>query len=185
MAFAALRFMSSARVDDDDAPAPLARRGAEERRDLADGIDGKLGAVALVALVPVALQVEQVAVCAGRQPMRGRMLGRHEKVARGENLRRRGIGMREEEAREAEGERRLADAALAGENPAVMHAAGAVGFEERRLRRLMPDEDRRLARQCDAVERVVGRTLLLELRCARHLGQPFALPGFSRSATAF
>ena len=47
--------------------------------------------------------------------------------------RHRGIGMGEHEARHAIGERRLADAALAADQPGMRHAAAAIGVEQRLL----------------------------------------------------
>ena len=94
--------------------------------------------------------------------------------------------MREDEAREPEGQRRLADPALAGEDPAVMHAAGAIGRRAAPAPpRRWPNECRRLARQRNALQRIVRRALLLDLRRAGHRTQPAsARPAISRSPTA-
>ena len=73
----------------------------------------------------------------------------------GERCRRRGEeaaagrALGEEEAREAEGERRLADAARAAQQPGMRQAAGAIRLQQHRLRRLMPEQQRVLARRQD------------------------------------
>ena len=61
--------------------------------------------------------------------------------------------MRQHEARHAIGQRRLADAALAADQPGVRDAAGAVGVEQRLLGLGVAEQHRRLARmrRCVAV----------------------------------
>ena len=58
-----------------------------------------------------------------------------ERSSRRRHLRRARVGMREDKARQPEGQRRLPDPALAGKDPAVVHAPGPVGVEKRVLGR--------------------------------------------------
>ena len=68
--------------------------------------------------------------------------------------RRRGrIGMGEHEARHAIGERRLADAARAADQPGMRHAAAAIGIEQRLLGLGMAEQRRCVARGCGIVAR--------------------------------
>src|SRR6185436_15306138 len=73
--------------------------------------------------------------------------------------------MREKETCKAESKRSLADPPLPGENPGMVQPPGPIRLEECLFRRLVANETCRFARQRHAVQRVVGRTLFLKLRC--------------------
>ena len=91
--------------------------------------------------------------------------------------RRRGrIGMREHETRHAIGERRLADAGRAADQPGVWHAAAAVGSSSACSASRVAEQHRRLARMRD--RGVVGSSLLTRPRPPR---PPARLAGSSRS----
>ena len=123
-------------VDDDDAPAPLARRRAEERDDAPHRLHRQLRSGS-------ACRCSFQSRCRCRRfpcaPMATRRAAGcsagTERSSRRRHLRRARVGMREDEARQPEGERRLTDPALAGKDPAVVHAPGPVGIEQRLLRR--------------------------------------------------
>ena len=119
------------RVDDADAPAPLARGRAEEADRAPHLVDRDDGAQ-LALVVFGALQREQI----GDGPARRRGAPRRDVGGSASDVASCALGavgsrMREHEARHAVGERRLADAARPADQPGMRHAAGAIGFEER------------------------------------------------------
>ena len=124
-------------VDDDDAPAALRRRLRQEGADGADVVDDDLLAQPLAPVVEAALDGEQVGVAAAGDPAEDRALGWNGKVVR---RRAGGPWAGEEEAGEAEGERGLADAAGAGEQPGMRQPARCGRGEQGALRRLLAEQ---------------------------------------------
>ncbi len=76
-----------------------------------------------------------------------------------------GPGMGEDEAGEAIGERRLADALRSADQPGMVHARPAIGVEQLPLRIPVADEDGALARMRRTVEPVCG--ILLDHEATR------------------
>ena len=120
-------------VDHHDPPAALRRRQVQEGADIPDVVDDDLGAQPPAFLVIAALDGEQVGMAAcGDAPEHG-MVGVDSKGL-GRPLERPGAAARgQDETGEAEGERRLADAFGAGDEPGVGEMARAASLDERAL----------------------------------------------------
>ena len=126
------------RIDDGDAPAPGACRLAEEALRLARVVNRDLGLEALVLEVHGALDDEQARMGAGSHLAEGRLLRCDvERAVCPRLLRRRDL---QQELGEAVGERCLADAAGARDQPGMMQLAGLVGLQQPRLCRRMAEE---------------------------------------------
>ncbi len=144
-------------IHDDDAPAALGRGEAQEGGDAARVVDDDLAAQLLALGIEAALDHQQIGMAARGDAAEHGMLGRD-----GERDRRRreqaggGRALGEEEAREAEGERRLADAARAAQQPGMRQPAGAVRLQQRRLGHLVPEQQRVVARRHDRLRLASG-----------------------------
>ena len=137
-------------VDDGDAPAAFGRGEREEAPHPPRVVDDDLRAdgAGLAARVGGALDGEQVGVAGGRRPAKDRM--RRVEVKRAlpfPAARRRAAAARQHVAREAIGQRRLADAARPADQPGVGQPPGGEGARERVLRRFVPGEARIRARR--------------------------------------
>ena len=123
------------RIDDGDRASPLRPPVEPKKRDGApDLVDRELG--------PVALALRRPTAAAGRggsgarRPATLRNAGWSSATARSVAAGTAGVagsGWAKSEAGEAVGERRLADALRPAEQPGVVHAAGAIGVEQRLL----------------------------------------------------
>ena len=127
-------------VDDGDAPAALACRGAEKRHGAPDVIDGDL-LVQHALVVERALEDEEVGLALRRDVPGHRMVRIDGERCRFSDLGRRRVGVRQHEARQAISQRRLADALGAGDQESVRNAAAAIGGEQRRLGTGMAEQD--------------------------------------------
>ena len=138
------------RIDDGDAPAALARGRAEERHACAGHRRPRMSGAQLAVLsLSDALQHQQIAVRLRRRcgaPPDGRR--RPRAIVAVLHRRRRRIGMRQHEARHPIGQRRLADAALAADQPGMRHAPAAIGVEQRLLGLGMAEQVAASARGC-------------------------------------
>jgi hypothetical protein len=148
-------------VDDADAVAALPRRRGEKVKRAADVVDGDLLRIALVVLAQAAPDDREIGMGTGRDLPRRRVL-RVDRKRRAAGRRR--VAMGEEEARDPIGERRLADALRAADQPGMVKAPGSERIEERRLGLAMAEERRLLARMRRAGELV----RLEEIGVSRH-----------------
>ena len=147
-------------IDDGDAPAGLAAGIAVEGDGAADLVDGERALVAVGALVERPLQHQQVGMRPPHHLAEGGMVCRQRQVGGRRHRPARRIGMGEQEAGEAIGERRLADALGAADQPGMVHAAAAIGVEQRALGRRVAEPLGPLLRRRPALDGVEARHLL-------------------------
>ena len=121
------------RIHDRNPPSSLPGGRTEERYRPANVIDLDVLAQLVGLLVDRALQHQKVAVRLCRDAPGDRMIGIDVKRRRRLHRRRAWIGMGEDEARHAVGERRLADAGRPRDQPRVVEAPTPIGFEQRAL----------------------------------------------------
>src|SRR3984957_8096953 len=119
-------------VDDSDAPAALARRGAEKRHGAADVFDRDL-LVQYTLVVERALEDEEIGLALCRDVARHRVLWIDGERHSLRDFGRRRVGVRQHEARQPVSQRRLADAFWAGDQEGVGNTAAAIGGKERRF----------------------------------------------------
>src|SRR5262249_10807778 len=123
----------------------LPGRRAEERDRPADVVDADVLVELVGFLVDRALQHEEVALGLDRDAPGNRVIGVDVERFRRLNRRHARIGMGEDEARHAIGERRLADAGRPADQPGVRETRAPIGREQRALRLRMAVEDGGLA----------------------------------------
>ena len=134
------------RIDDADPPAGDGGGRTEKRNRLARFIDGD-DAPHHPFVVGGALQRQQAAMAARHHLPRHRMIGIEVEAGRALHRRQRRLGIGEHELRHAVGQRRLADALRAADQPGMRNLAALVGTQQRRLCRRMAVEPRGLARR--------------------------------------
>ena len=139
------------RIDDHHAPAALGRGHTQEMVGRAHVVDDDFRARLAGLLVDPALEGPQVRMSAGGDPLEG-LAPRIDGQGRGcatEQVGRPAAG--QDEAREAVGQRRLADAARPRDQPGVRQTARIEGAEQRALGRLVAAQLRVGARRRRAV----------------------------------
>ena len=132
-------------VDDQHAPAALGGRHAEEGDGRAHVVDHDLGGFLLgLGMDHPRLEHHQVGMATGGDAAEDRVVAAQRHALR---LRRRRLGaellggaLGEDEAREAVGERGLADSARAGEQPGMRQSPRIPGREQRTLRGVLADQ---------------------------------------------
>ena len=129
-----------------------------------------------------ALEHQEVGMRLGGDALRHRMVVRDRERRRRLHVRCRRIGMREHEPRHPVGQRRLADAGRAADQPGMRHASRAIGVEHRLLGLGVTDERAGLARMWKLV-------LVVARGGRRHDATPSsatgAVAGSSRLLTTF
>ena len=148
------------RIDDGDAPLPHRRRHVHEGAELAHVVDGDLGAHAAGVGIERAAQMEQVGMRARIDQRAARRIGRHVEPFRRAAAEQPALLLAaQQEAREAPGQRRLADAARPRHQPGMVQPAALVGREHGLLGRLVAQQPLAAPRR----RPVVGPFELLEL----------------------
>ncbi len=143
------------RIDNGDPPSSLPGRCAEERYRAAHVLDGNLLAQDAF-VVGRALEDEKIAVRLRRHPAGHRMIRIDRERRCSVDCRCCRVRMRERKARQAIGERRLADALLADQHEGVRHPSAAIGSKERGLGAGMAEELVGQARRGYFVEVLLG-----------------------------
>ncbi len=144
-------------IDDGDAPAAGSRSLMKGVDDLAHIVDADLGEEFFGFFVPASPQRKHVRERHRGDPPRRRRLSGHEQGLGPLNLRRRRVGMGQQEAREPPGQSCLADALEAAQNPCLRHSVLAVRRQQGLLRRRMAEKRQRLARVGRVLEPVAFR----------------------------
>ena len=144
------------RIHDGDPPSPLSGGRAEERDGPADVIDLDVLAQLVGLLVDRALQHQKIAVPLCRDAPSDGMIGID--VKRGRSLHRRcaWIGMGEDEAGHAVGERRLADAGRSRDQPRMVEPPAPISFQQRALGLALAMKSGGLARRSRLDARLIG-----------------------------
>ena len=165
------------RIDNGDAPAALARRRAEKRHRTPHVVDPDDGIKFARLLVDASLEYQQVALRLRGNAPRNRMRGIDRERCCLLHLGCQRIGMRQHEAGQSEGKRRLADTGWPADQPRMGNPAAFVGIKQSALGVAMAKQRRRLARQL---------ALPLIAVVAGHgadVSATSAFSGFSRSCT--
>ncbi len=139
-------------VQNHDAPSALGGGEAQKPGDGARVGDDDLASQPPAARIIAALDHQEVGMPTRGDAAEDRMVRRHGKTRgrrRGEQPLPHALARGEKKAREAECQRRLADAARPGEQPGMRQPSRAIGGDERRLGCLMTDQIRILARRQD------------------------------------
>ncbi len=127
-------------VHDHGAPAALCGRQAQERRDRPSVLDHDLRALALALGIDAALDGQQVRMAVARDPAEHRVLRRQRERSRRrgreETARARLRALTQQKPRDAERQRRLADAVRSRDQQPMRQAAGREGSQQLLLGRL-------------------------------------------------
>ena len=135
-------------IDDADPPA-FNRGGRAEKRDRLPGLVDRDDRAHHALVVEGPFKREQAAMGARRDMARDR-IGRINVQCLGAlHIRCKGIAMREHEPRHSVGQRRLADALRAPDQPGMRNTPAAIGLQQCRLGFAMPEKCGRLARMGD------------------------------------
>ena len=136
-------------IDDHNPPPAIGCREAEEAPEAADIVDHDLVAQALGVFVDAAGDAGQPRLGPGDHAARDRVLGVDiERFGRGRRAEQAVILLRgggQQEPRDTPGQCRLADAARAGQQPAVVHPVRGVGLQEGLFRRVLAEQLPRVA----------------------------------------
>ena len=136
-------------IDDGDAPTALARGRTEERHRFAHVVDADHGVELAGLLVEHAFEHQQVALRLRRNAAGNWIVRIDRERSRLLDRRQTRIGMREHEARQPIGQRRLAYARRPADQPGMRNAAAFVGIEQRALGFAMPEQRAGFARMAD------------------------------------